>query len=237
MNFPLKYIPKAQECYDFLVLLLHKSSMQCLNGHSLEDCYVYKRTREPILDYRCKACGKCFNIFSGTCLQGTKYSLMQIIQYINGLILNVPISQISRETGLGRKGLMANKPKFKILAEKVKTIEEQYISWDDVFKDLDLTFEYGWKIKEFIEKIASHKPHFLYWEAFLQNIEDWEVETIPGENNTSRLILKLKGSSPYEVSRTSYFDINPKSGKRVHKRLKRVQKLSSTYLVGKRRNK
>jgi len=163
--------------------------------------------------------------------------LVQTIQYIDGLIQNVPISQISREIGVGRKGLMINKPKFKILAEKVKAIKRQYINWEDVFKDLDLTFKYGWKIKKFIEKIASHKPHFLYWEAFLQNIEDWEIENIPGENNTSRLILKLKGSAPYGVSRTSYFDINPKSGKRIHKRLKRVQKLSSKYLVDKRRNK
>jgi transposase-like protein len=237
MDFPLKYIPDAKECYNFLLRLLHEGSMKCPNGHSLEDCYIYKRTREPILDYRCKVCGKCFNIFSGTILQGTKYSLIQIIQYTNGLIQNVPISQISREIGVGRKGLTTNKPKFKILAEKAKTIEAQYINWDDVFKDLDLTLEYGGKIKAFIGKIASHKPHFLYWEAFLQNIEDWEVESTPGDNNTSRLILKMKGSGAYEVSKISYFDINPKSGKRIHKRLNRVQKLSSTYLIDKRRNK
>lgn len=230
MEFPLKQIPEDQESYDYLLLLLHQNNLQCPNGHPLKSCFVYKRNREPVLDYRCKTCEKCFNIFSGTILQGTKFSLAQIIQYIDGIMQDVPVAKISRKIGVGRKGLMINKHKFKMLAKKAKDVESHYINWNDVFNDLDLTFEYGFKIKEFIEKIASHKLHFLYWEAFLHNIEDWKNVDIPGENHTTRLILKLKGSESYEVSRTSYYHINPKSGKRVLKEMKRVRKLSPTYL-------
>jgi len=40
---------------------------------------------------------------------------VQIIQCLDGMIQDVPISQISRKVGVGRKGLMINKHKFKIV--------------------------------------------------------------------------------------------------------------------------
>jgi len=237
LDFPLNYIPEPQECYDFLLLLLHKNNLRCPDGHILENCYVYKRGREPILDYRCKICGKCFNIFTGTILKGTKYNVVQIIRSIDGIIQDVPVAQISREIGVGRKGLMINKHKFEELAKEAKDIEPQYVNWDKVFQSLDLSGgNQGYKIKNFIEKVASHKPYLLYWKAFLQNVEDWEIEDIPGEENTTRLVLKLKWSGCYAVSRTSFDDIKPKSGIRIRKELTRVHKLGSTYLLDKKRN-
>ncbi len=163
--------------------------------------------------------------------------MVQIIRSIDGVIQDAPVAQISREIGVGRNGLMINKHKFEKLAEKAKDIEPQYVNWDEVFQSLDLSLEYGWKIKAFIEEVASHKPYFLYWKAFLQNIEDWEIEDIPGDKNTTRLVLKLKESGCHALSRTSYVDINPKSGKKIRKELTRVHELGSTYLLYKRRKK
>ncbi len=238
MDFPLQLIPEAQECYDFLVLLLHKNSLRCSNGHSLENCYVYKRGREPLLDYRCKTCGKCFNLFSGTILQGTKYNLVQIIQCLDGIIQDVPISQISRKVGVGRKGLMINKHKFKMLAEKAEAVETEYLNWDKVFEIVEKPGKnQGWKIKNFIEKLAFHKPYFLYWAAFLKNIEDWAIEDIPGENSMTRLILNVKKGGCYALTRRQYISIDPKSGKKHSVSTTSVDKLGSGYFSNNRRNK
>ena len=219
MDFPLERIPSYQECYDFLILLLHPGRFKCPEGHAFKKSKIHRRTRGPIIDYRCNNCGRIYNIFTTTILQGTKYSVQEIVQFIDGIIRDVTVSQISRETGMGRKSLTKNKPRFKKLANMAENFEAQYINWQDVFEQLDLSNI--WKMKYFIDKISKHESYFLYWEAFLKNIEDWEIDEVPDDDNLKKLFLKVrrKGITRgyYQLSKTSYIAINPESGKRTQK--------------------
>lgn len=115
MYFPLGFDPPEQDCYYILISLLHPNGLFCPNGHSLTDCSIYKRNRAPIIDYRCKICGKCFNIFTETVLKGTKYKVTQIIHFIDGITRKIPIAKFSREMKVDRKRL-------KIFCEKLKAI-------------------------------------------------------------------------------------------------------------------
>lgn len=219
MDFPLERIPSSQECYDFLIILLHPDGFQCREGHAFKESKIHRRTRGPIIDYRCNNCGRIYNIFTDTLMKGTKYSVQQIVQYIDGIIRKVTISQISRATGVGRKSLTKNKPRFKKLADMAENFEAQYINWQDVFEQLDLSNI--WKMKYFIDKISKHESYFLYWEAFLKNIEDWEVDEVPEDGNLKKLFLKVrrKGITKgyYQLSKTSYIAIDPESGEKTRK--------------------
>lgn len=103
MNFPLIYEPSLEDCYNFLLSTFHPDGLACPDGHSIDNCKIHKCSRKPIIDYRCQ-CGRCFNLFTGTVLQVTKLSVMQIILCFNGLIRSIPISSIAKEINAGRKG-------------------------------------------------------------------------------------------------------------------------------------
>ena len=236
LEFPLYYDPEPQECYNYLLHLLHSNKLKCPNRHSLHECYVYKRSRNPILDYRCKTCGKCFNIFTGTILKGTQYNVKTVVLYIDGIISAKSIAQISRDIGVGRKGLTANKSKFQILVENAKSFKPEYVNWDKALQRIDLSkIRPAYDMKGFINKLTHNEPHFLYWEAFLNNIEDWEIETSHGEKEKTRLVLKLRRAGCFALTKMLYSSINPKTGKKEKKEKIKIYKLSPTYLKDKRR--
>ena len=77
MDFPLRDLLDPERCYDFLLSVLHSHGFGCPQGHAREKAFIHKRDRAPILDYRCRTCGRCFNLFTGTVMQGTKYNEVQ----------------------------------------------------------------------------------------------------------------------------------------------------------------
>src|SRR3989304_4099726 len=103
MDFPLGDLLDLARCYGFLVCLLQPKGLGCPNGHPLEEAFVHKRDRAPILDYRCKTCGRCFNLFTGTVWQGTKYNEVQIVQLLHGIAEGKPPAPLAREMGVDRK--------------------------------------------------------------------------------------------------------------------------------------
>jgi hypothetical protein len=58
MDFPVNDFLDPSACYDFLVEALHPEGLACPNGHPLGRCYVYRRCRPGVPDYRCKDCGR-----------------------------------------------------------------------------------------------------------------------------------------------------------------------------------
>ena len=120
MDFPLGDLLDPQRCYDFLASVLHPHDFGCPNGHPLDDAFVHKRDRAPILDYRCKTCGRCFNILTGTVLQGTKYNEVQVIQLLHGIADGKPTAQLAREMGVDRKWLLIRRHQLQFLASAAR---------------------------------------------------------------------------------------------------------------------
>ena len=106
MDFPLTDLLDRERCYDFLFSVLHPHGIGCPNGHPLEEAFIHKRDRAPILDYRCKTCGRCFNLLTGTVWQGTHYNEVQIVQLLHGIADGKPTAQLAREMGVDRKWLL-----------------------------------------------------------------------------------------------------------------------------------
>ncbi|MDD5037312.1 MAG: IS1595 family transposase, partial [Methylococcaceae bacterium] len=47
-------------------------------------------TRAPVVDYRCRACGAVFNLFTGTVWAGTHYSCVLIVMILRGFAQGIP---------------------------------------------------------------------------------------------------------------------------------------------------
>jgi len=123
MDFPLGDLLDPERCYDFLLSVLHPHGLGCPNGHALEEAFIHKRDRTPILDYRCRTCGRCFNLFTGTVLQGTHYNEVQIVQLLHGIAEGKPTAQLAREMGVDRKWLLIRRHQLQSLGSQARSQE------------------------------------------------------------------------------------------------------------------
>jgi transposase-like protein len=137
MYFPLRDLLDPPACYQFLTDVLHPKGLACPNGHRLERCRVYRRHRAPVLDYRCRACGRCFNLFTGTVLRGTHYTPVQLVQLLRGITNGTPTARLAREMGVDRKWLLDRRHQLQALAERARRqrLPDQVTESDEMYQN------------------------------------------------------------------------------------------------------
>src|SRR5262245_16328222 len=114
MDFPLLDLLDEQACYDFLVEALHPDGLGCpACGSRLYT--VHRAHRDPVLDYRCD-CGRVFNAWTGTMLQGTQRCCAQIVLIVRGIAQGTPTAQLARELGCSRRHLLELRHRLQHLA-------------------------------------------------------------------------------------------------------------------------
>ena len=67
---------------------------------------VHRRHRAPVLDYQCAACGRVFNAYTGTSLQGTHRRPGELLLILHGVATGVPTARMARELGCDRGRLL-----------------------------------------------------------------------------------------------------------------------------------
>ena len=102
MDFPLLDLLDDEACYDFLVDSLHPKGLRCPRCRGRR-YVVHRAHRHPVLDYRC-GCGRVFNAFTGTALQGTQRSPAHLVLLLRGIAQGVPTAQLARVVNGIRKG-------------------------------------------------------------------------------------------------------------------------------------
>jgi len=101
MAFPITELLDEQGCYEFLLSGLHPKGLQCPAGHRVVAGQApHMSDRAPVVDYRCRRCGKVFNVFTHTLWRGTHYSCRQVIRLGRGFAQGVPTLPLARELKL-----------------------------------------------------------------------------------------------------------------------------------------
>src|SRR3954466_3533657 len=106
MDFPLTDLMDQDACYHRLVTLLHPAGLTCPACKVSDHLRPHRRRRAPVLDYRCTACGRVFNAFTATPLEGTHRRPAEIMLILRGFAQGVPTAQLARELGCDRKHLL-----------------------------------------------------------------------------------------------------------------------------------
>lgn len=106
MDFPLSDCMDDAACYAKLVKVLHPEGLACPGCGEREQLGVHRRHREPVLDYRCRVCGRVFNAWTGTALAGTHRRPSKLMLIVRGVAQGVPTAQLARELGCDRKHLL-----------------------------------------------------------------------------------------------------------------------------------
>jgi transposase-like protein len=98
--FPITELLDEQACYEFL-LGLHPKGLRCPAGHKVRARQApHMRDRAPVVDYRCRQCGKGFNLFTNILWKGTHYSCRQVVLLVRGFAQGGPTLQLARELQL-----------------------------------------------------------------------------------------------------------------------------------------
>src|SRR5262245_43376171 len=101
MAFAITELLDEQACYDFLVSVLHPKGLRCPAGHTVVAGQApHMSDRAPVVDYRCRQCGKVFNLFTSTLWKGTHYSCRQVVLLVRGFAQGVPSLHLARELKL-----------------------------------------------------------------------------------------------------------------------------------------
>ena len=118
MDFPLTELMDQDACYAKLVGLLHPTGLACPACKADDRLRVHRRHRAPVLDYRCLACGRVFNAFTGTALEGTHRRPAEVMLILRGFAQGVPTAQLARELRCDRKHLLELRRRLQDNAER-----------------------------------------------------------------------------------------------------------------------
>ena len=101
IRFPIADLLDQQKSYDELLGILHPDGLRCPDGHPLPvDQAPHDRHRAPVQDYRCRTCGRVFNLFTGTAWSGTHYDCVTIVLLMRGFAQGTPTLQLADELEL-----------------------------------------------------------------------------------------------------------------------------------------
>jgi hypothetical protein len=106
MDFSLIDYLDEDACYTALVALLYPDGLARPGCGERERLGVHRRRRAPVLEYQCAACGRVFNAWAGTFLQGTHRRPSHILSILRGVARGEPTARLARELGCDRGRLL-----------------------------------------------------------------------------------------------------------------------------------
>ena len=106
MDFSLNDYLDEDACYAKLVELLHSDGLSCPRCGERDGLGIHHRHREPVVDYQCASCGRVFNAWTGTLLQGTHRRPAQLLMILRGIAQGTPTARMARELGCDRRHLL-----------------------------------------------------------------------------------------------------------------------------------
>ena len=97
MDFPIAELMDEYACYAKLLSWLLPDGLACPRCGARDGLGVHRHHRAPVLDYRCTACKRVFNIFTGTPLQGTQRRPVAPVLILRGCAQGASTARLARE--------------------------------------------------------------------------------------------------------------------------------------------
>ena len=98
MKFPITDLMNQKECYNFLLNILHPNGFGCPNGHQLPpEQKPHDLSRQPLVDYKCRICGRVYNLFTNTIWLGTSYSCAVVVLIFRGFLQGITTKHLAEE--------------------------------------------------------------------------------------------------------------------------------------------
>lgn len=119
MAFPITEWLDEQACYEFLLSVFHPKGLRCPVGHKVAAGQApHMSDRTPVVDYRCRQCGKVFNLFTNTLWKGTHYSCREVVLLMRGFAQGVLTLHLARELNLDYETVLTRRHSWQAQALK-----------------------------------------------------------------------------------------------------------------------
>src|SRR3954471_23212503 len=102
IDFPVGDLMDQVTCYDALLRWLHPDGLACPRCGASDGLNVHRRGRDPVIDYRCVACGRVFNAFTETVFDGTHRRPAELVLVVRGFTQGVSTRQLAGERKASR---------------------------------------------------------------------------------------------------------------------------------------
>jgi transposase-like protein len=140
MDFPILDLMDQQACHQKLLDLLHPDGLTCPRCGGGRDAYNVHRRRDgsPVIDYRCKACRRVFNLFTGTPWQGTHRSPAAILLILRGFVQGVSTARLARELGASRPHLLGLRHEVQARAAAASAggpLPDDFVEADEMYQN------------------------------------------------------------------------------------------------------
>jgi transposase len=138
MDFPISDLLDEDACYHRLLSWIHPGGLSCPDCRHHDPLHIHRRHREPVLDYRCGHCGRVFNAFTGTALQGLHYRPSTILLILRGIAQGVPTAQLARELNCDRGHLLALRHKLQEVAYRCRDrlpLDDPVVEADELYQN------------------------------------------------------------------------------------------------------
>ena len=140
LQFSISELLDEQKCYDYLKELLHSDGLHCSCGCPLASAQApHKRQRRPcVVNYKCRFCGKVFNIFTNTVWSGSAYKCSTMVRILQGFSEGVPTLHLAQELGLHYGTLLERRHQFQgnLLDHRPsEPLTDQVIECDEMFQN------------------------------------------------------------------------------------------------------
>jgi transposase-like protein len=138
MDFPIPEFLDEDACYAKLVAWLHPEGLTCPRCHRADRMRIHRSSRAPVLDYRCGHCGRVFNAFTGTALQGLRRRPSELVLIVRGIAQGVPTAQLARELDCDRSELLELRHRLQDLAYRNRDrrpLDDQVLEADEAYRN------------------------------------------------------------------------------------------------------
>jgi transposase-like protein len=138
MDFPIQDYMDESACYVKLKDLLHAEGFACPRCKAKTGIGVHRYRREHIPDHRCDSCGRIFNIFTETNLEGIRRTPSELLLILRGIAQGTPTAKLARELECNRTALLKFRHRIQEWAQQAlpsEALSDQVTEADEMFQN------------------------------------------------------------------------------------------------------
>ena len=104
--FPFDNLLDLTRIYSWFETIMWPEGPVCPRCGCRDNLHVHAHDRTPMVDWRCRACKRVFNLFAGTVFETTHHKLPRLFAIVRGIAQGVSTNQLSKELGCSYGALL-----------------------------------------------------------------------------------------------------------------------------------
>lgn len=140
MEFPITDLLDYESSVSWITTHFHPSGFKCPQcGAPSNQARIFRETRRSqLVVYRCKACGKAYNLYTGTIFQQTHLTPMQVVLLMRGICKGESSKELAAELQLNYGTVLSLRHAAQANAEAAQPdtpLSDEHTETDEMFQN------------------------------------------------------------------------------------------------------